>query len=160
LVAGFVTEYSGVRYLVFFMVEWGNLYIIGALATTLFLGGWQIPAFFGDGALATLLQFVTFFLKSYFWVLVAMWIRATLPRVRVDQLMSICWKYLVPMTLANMLCVALWMLAFPDALKRPVAWLMTLMGAAILVYFFKRVLFHLQRAQVRERNQLTLSPLS
>ena len=78
--AGFVTEYSGVRYLVFFMVEWGNLYIIGALATTLFLGGWQIPAFFGDGALATLLQFVTFFLKSYFWVLVAMWIRATLPR--------------------------------------------------------------------------------
>src|SRR6202158_605434 len=96
LVAGFVTEYSGVRYLIFFMAEWGNLYVIGAVVTTLFLGGWQIPPITDNGVLRALLEFLTFFAKSYFWVLFAMWVRATLPRVRVDQLMTICWKYLVP----------------------------------------------------------------
>jgi len=89
LVAGFVTEYSGVRYLIFFMAEWGNLYVIGALLTTLFLGGWQIPPVTENPLLRGVLEFLTFFVKSYFWVLVAMWIRATLPRTRVDQLMAV-----------------------------------------------------------------------
>jgi len=162
LVAGFVTEYSGVRYLIFFMVEWGNLYIIGALATTLFLGGWQIPPIVGDGPLRTVLEFLCFFVKSYFWVLVSMWIRATLPRVRVDQLMSICWKYLVPISFANVLCVAMWMLVVTPGgiFARLVSGVMTLLGTVIVVYFFQRVLFHLRRAQVRQRGELTLSPLS
>ena len=72
LVAGFVTEYSGVRYLMFFLVEWGNLYVIGALMTILFLGGWQIPPITDNAVLRAVLEFVTFFVKSYFWVLVAM----------------------------------------------------------------------------------------
>ncbi|HYD49213.1 MAG TPA: NADH-quinone oxidoreductase subunit NuoH [Terriglobales bacterium] len=162
LVAGFVTEYSGVRYLIFFMVEWGNLYIIGALATTLFLGGWHIPPITDNVVLQTILEFVVFFAKSYFWVLVAMWIRATLPRVRVDQLMSICWKYLVPITFANVLLVALWMLLVTPGgfVSRAVAYAMTLLGTVLVLYFFRRVLFHLRRARVRERNQLVLSPLS
>lgn len=160
LVAGFVTEYSGVRYLIFFMVEWGNLYIIGALATTMFLGGWHIPPVTDNVYLQTALELVTFVLKSYFWVLVAIWIRATLPRVRVDQLMSICWKYLVPIAFANVLCVALWMLIVPPAVGRVVSYLMTLLGTVIVIQFFRRVLFHLRRARVRERDQLVLSPLS
>jgi NADH-quinone oxidoreductase subunit H len=159
LVAGFVTEYSGVRYLVFFMAEWGNLYVIGAVVSTLFLGGWQIPHVTDNVVLSSVLEFLTFFIKSYFWVLVAMWVRATLPRVRVDQLMAVCWKYLVPIAFANVLGTAAWMLIWPQG-NRVVAFLMFLLGVSIIGYFFRRVAFHLHRARVRQQGQLTLSPLS
>src|SRR5262249_37295415 len=114
LVMGFDTEYSGLRNLLFFMAEWGNLYVIGAIVTTLFLGGWQIPfALKGHPVVRTVLQFTTFFLKSYFWVFVAVWLRWTLPRIRVDQMMVMCWKYLVPIAMFNLLGTAIWMVAFP-----------------------------------------------
>jgi NADH-quinone oxidoreductase subunit H len=158
LVAGYVTEYSGVRYLIFFMAEWGNLYVIGALATTLFLGGWQVPRVTDNAVLLGVLQFVTFFVKSYFWALVAMWIRATLPRVRVDQLMSICWKYLVPIAFVNLLGAALWLVIFPNG-ARVVQYLMALGGAGLVVLFFRRVVQHWRRARLRERGELYLSPL-
>jgi NADH-quinone oxidoreductase subunit H len=159
LVAGFVTEYTGVRYLMFFLAEWGNLYIIGAVVTTLFLGGWQIPPITGNPVLRAVLEFVTFFVKSYFWVLVAMWVRATLPRVRVDQLMSVCWKYLVPLSFANLLGTAAWVVAWPNG-NAVARYLMTLIGVAILWYFLQRVAFHLRRARVRERGEFQFSPLS
>jgi NADH-quinone oxidoreductase subunit H len=159
LVAGFVTEYTGVRYLMFFLAEWGNLYIIGAVVTTLFLGGWQIPPITGNPVVRAVLEFVTFFVKSYFWVLVAMWVRATLPRVRVDQLMSVCWKYLVPLSFANLLGTAAWVVAWPNG-NAVARYLMTLIGVAILWYFLQRVAFHLRRARVRERGEFQFSPLS
>jgi NADH-quinone oxidoreductase subunit H len=159
LVAGYVTEYSGVRYLIFFMAEWGNLYVIGALATTLFLGGWHIPPVTDNVVLRAVLEFLTFFAKSYFWALVAMWIRATLPRVRVDQLMAICWKYLVPVSFLNLLGAALWIVIFPDG-ARAVQYLMALGGAGLVVLFFRRVVSHWHRARLRERGQLYLSPFS
>ena len=159
LVAGFVTEYSGVRYLMFFMAEWGNLYIIGAIVTTLFLGGWQIPPVTDNAVLRTVLEFLTFFVKSYFWVLVSMWIRATLPRVRVDQLMTVCWKYLVPISFVNVLGTAVWMVIWPQG-TRVVQYALLLLGTGIILYFLSRVAYHLRRARVRERGQLYLSPLS
>jgi NADH-quinone oxidoreductase subunit H len=159
LVAGFVTEYTGVRYLVFFMAEWGNLYVIGALVTTLFLGGWQIPPVTHNAVLRAVLEFVTFFVKAYFWVVFAMWLRATLPRVRVDQLMAVCWKYLVPISFVNVLAAALWVVVFPNGLPA-LRWVMFGVGLFIIWYFFRRVLFHLRRARVRERGDLLLSPLS
>ncbi len=110
-------------------------------------------------AVQAVFEFLTFFLKSYFWVLVAMWIRATLPRIRVDQLMSVCWKYLVPASFLNVLGTAVWMLVWPQG-NRPVQYLLTLLAATIIGYFFVRVVFHLRRAKIRERGQLTLSPLS
>src|SRR5215470_17277098 len=114
LVMGFATEYSGMRNLLFFMAEWGNLYVIGAIVTTLFLGGWQIPwALLDHPVVRTVLQFTCFFLKSYFWVFVAIWLRWTLPRIRVDQMMIMCWKYLVPIAFVNLLGTAVWMVAFP-----------------------------------------------
>lgn len=155
LVAGFVTEYSGVRYLMFFLVEWGNLYVIGALMTTLYLGGWQIPPVTSNAVAQNVLQFLTFFVKSYFWVLVAMWIRATLPRVRVDQLMTTCWKYLVPIAFLDLIGQAVWVVLFPDGSPLVQA-LMTLLGFAIIGYFFYRVAFHLRRA----RPQMQFSPFS
>jgi len=155
LVAGAFTEYSGLRSLLFFLVEWGNLYVIGAISTTLFLGGWQVPAFTDNAFLLGVAQVLTFFLKSYFLVFVAMWIRATLPRVRVDQLMSLCWKYLVPIAFVNMIGAAVWFAIFPHG-SRVASFLMVLFGLAILLYFLARVRFHLRRA----KPELTFSPIS
>jgi len=153
LVAGFCTEYSGFRYLLFFMAEWGNLYVIGAVATTLFFGGWQIPPVTNNVVLQQVLQFALFFLKSYFWVFVSMWVRATLPRVRVDQLMILCWKYLVPIGFVNLIGTAVWMVIWPQG-NRVVQYGMVLLAAAVLVQFFRRVRFHLRRA----RPELYYSP--
>jgi NADH-quinone oxidoreductase subunit H len=155
LVAGFVTEYTGARYLFFFLVEWGNLYVIAAILVTLFLGGWQIPPITDNVVLANLLQFAVFFAKSYFGVLLMMWIRATLPRIRVDQLMTTCWKYLVPMSFVNFVGTAVWLVIWPNG-NRVVWSLMTALGFALLGYFFYRVGFHLRRS----RSQLLLSPFS
>lgn len=155
LVAGFVTEYSGARYLFFFLVEWGNLYIISAVLVTLFLGGWQVPPVTDSPVLLNALQFLTFFLKSYFGVVLIMWIRATLPRIRVDQLMATCWKYLVPLSFVNFLGTAAWVVIWPDG-NRVAEYLMTAIGFALVGYFFYRVGFHLKRS----RAQLLLSPFS
>jgi NADH-quinone oxidoreductase subunit H len=146
LVAGFATEYSGMRSLLFFLAEWGNLYVIGAVVTTTYMGGWQVPHFTDNTVLLNMAQLATFFLKSYFWVFVAMWIRATLPRVRVDQLMSLCWKYMVPLGLVTVLGTAVIMVAAPAGM--PMLRYLTF-GTVMLVIlqFFRRVVFHLRRAR-------------
>ena len=154
LVAGAFTEYSGLRSLLFFLVEWGNLYLIGAICTSLFLGGWQVPHFTENGFVLGLVQFLTFFLKAYFMVFVAMWIRATLPRVRVDQLMTLCWKYLVPVAFANMICAALYFAILPHG-SIFVRLGMFAFGLGLLVHFLNRVLFHLRRA----KPELHFSPI-
>jgi NADH-quinone oxidoreductase subunit H len=145
LVAGAFTEYSGLRSLLFFLVEWGNLYVIGALCTTMFLGGWQVPPISSNAAVIGLLQVITFFAKSYFLVFVAMWIRATLPRVRVDQLMSLCWKYLTPISFVNMVGTAAWVVFFPHG-NLLVRLVMFVLGIGISIQFLTRVSFHLRRA--------------
>ncbi len=149
LVAGFCTEYSGMRYLLFFLAEWGNLYVIGAIVTTLFLGGWQVPPVTEQPVILAALQLGTFFLKAYFFVFVSMWVRATLPRVRVDQLMTLCWKYMVPIALVNVVGVAVWMVVVPEPVGRVVAIAMTMGAVGVTVMFFRRVRFHLQRARLR-----------
>ncbi|TAK08596.1 NADH-quinone oxidoreductase subunit NuoH [bacterium] len=146
LVAGYVTEYSGMRFLFFFFAEWGNLYVIGAIATTLFLGGWQVPPVTDNPLLLGILQFVVFFLKAYLWVFVAMWVRGTLPRVRVDQLMSLCWKYMVPLSFICLLGTAAWMVVFPKG-NRVASVGMFLIGLVILGLFFKRVNFQIRHAR-------------
>jgi NADH-quinone oxidoreductase subunit H len=155
LVAGFVTEYSGARYLFFFLVEWGNLFVIAAVMVTLYLGGWHIPPVTDHPVLKNALQFGTFFVKCYTGVLIMMWIRATLPRIRVDQLMSTCWKYLVPLSFLNFLGTAVWVAIWPNG-SRPVEIVLTLVGFGLVAYFFRRVAFHLRRS----RAELLLSPFS
>lgn len=146
LVAGFATEYSGMRSLLFFLAEWGNLYVIGALVTTLYMGGWQVPPFTENAVLLTFAQFATFVLKTFFWVFVAFWIRATLPRVRVDQLMSLCWKYMVPMALAAVLATATLMVVFPEG-SAPLRYATFAIVVLAVAQFVRRVVFHLRRAR-------------
>lgn len=148
LVSGFATEYSGMRYTIFFMAEYGNLYVIGAIATALFLGGWQVPEIFhGNAVVRTIAELACFQVKALFWVFFLIWLRWTVPRIRVDQMMNMCWKYLVPASLVNMLGVAAWMVAFPNDTLIP---RLVLFGATLVVIaqFVRRVVFHTRRARM------------
>jgi NADH-quinone oxidoreductase subunit H len=159
LVAGFATEYSGMRNTLFFMAEWGNLYVIGAIASTLFLGGWQIPwALEEHPVLRNALQFVVFFLKSYAFVLLAIWLRWTLPRIRVDQMMEMCWKYLVPIAMVNFLGTATWMVVFPAGVLA-MRWALFAVAVIAVAAFARRVTFHIRNAGL-ERRHLSFNPLS
>jgi len=104
LVAGFMTEYSGMRWAFFFLAEYGNMFAVSAIASTLFLGGWQSPFSF----LSFIPGWVWFLAKVMFLVFVQMWIRWTLPRLRVDQLMYVCWKVLTPFGFACIVGVGIW----------------------------------------------------
>lgn len=97
LVSGFCTEYSSMKYAMFFMAEYANMVTVCALTATLFLGGWNGPLTAG----IPLLGPVYFIAKVYFLMFVCMWIRATLPRYRYDQLMHLGWKVLLPLALVN-----------------------------------------------------------
>ena len=94
LVAGFHTEYSGMRFAFFFLAEYTNIFIVSAIATTFFLGGYQGPILPG---------IVWFFVKSYSLVFIILWFRWTFPRVRFDQLLNFSWKILIPVSLLNLL---------------------------------------------------------
>jgi NADH-quinone oxidoreductase subunit H len=138
LVAGFATEYSSMRYLFFFMAEWGNMFIAAAIVTTLFLGGWQFPTVSRSATVMNLLQFAIFMVKCLFLVLVSMWIRGTLPRVRIDQMMSLCWKYFVPISFIDLIGTAVWVALFPEG-NVIAQWTMFALGMAILLAFAARV---------------------
>jgi NADH-quinone oxidoreductase subunit H len=97
LVAGYLTEYSSMRYSLFFMAEYANMIAVSSVATTIFLGGWQGPI---------LPPFVWFAIKVFFFMCFYIWIRATLPRLRYDMLMNFGWKVLFPLALANVMVTA------------------------------------------------------
>jgi NADH-quinone oxidoreductase subunit H len=116
LVAGYLTEYSGMRWALFYLGEYGNMTIVSAIATTLFLGGWSGPgvAFltapgmaFGWQFLGNILALGYFITKVYLLCFVFIWVRSTLPRLRADQLMQFAWLILIPVTLGNILITAL-----------------------------------------------------
>jgi NADH-quinone oxidoreductase subunit H len=147
LVAGFATEYSGMRYLLFFFAEWGNMFIAGALITTLYLGGWQTPRLSSSPVVTNLLELLSFNVKVLFLVFTSMWVRATLPRVRIDQMMSLCWKFFVPIAFINMIGTAVWVAIWPDG--NPVAgYVMFALGVAIAVLFIRRVMYYLKRSRM------------
>jgi len=109
LVAGVHIEYSGMMFAMFFFAEYAQMFAVSAVISTLFLGGWQSP--FGEmiPLLNTpVFQIFWFLAKGLFLVGVQIWVRWTLPRVRIDQLMTICWKYFIPITLINVFLVGLY----------------------------------------------------
>jgi len=104
LTGGFHTEYSGMRFALFFLAEYANMIVISSVATTLFIGGW-LPPFPNTPALHFLYyipSWVWFFLKSFAFLYFFVWVRATLPRYRYDQLMRLGWKVLIPLAIANL----------------------------------------------------------
>ena len=104
LVTGYMTEYSGMRYSFFMLAEYGNMLAVGMVATTLYHGGWQTPV----SVLEFIPGVVWFFSKALFIVFVQIWVRWTVPRLRVDQLMYICWKVMTPFALACIIGVGLY----------------------------------------------------
>jgi NADH-quinone oxidoreductase subunit H len=115
IVAGPFTEYSGMRFGFFFFAEYVALFVMSAICITLFFGGWLAPWPFPaqlDGFVGTLYALFWFFLKTYVFVFIAVWVRATLPRVRVDQLMGMAWKALLPLALINLFVTAAVVLIF------------------------------------------------
>ncbi|HKV55865.1 MAG TPA: NADH-quinone oxidoreductase subunit NuoH [Candidatus Binataceae bacterium] len=147
LVAGFATEYSSMRYLFFFMAEWGNMFVAAAIIVTLYLGGWQAPRVSDDPAVMNLLQLISFMIKVLLLVFVSMWIRGTLPRVRIDQMMSLCWKYFVPIAFIDMIGAAIWVAFFPRG-NRIMELTMFALGVAIVAAFAWRVAYFTRRARM------------
>lgn len=94
LIAGYHTEYTGMRFALFFMAEYANLFCVAALGATLFLGGWSGPILPG---------YIWFIGKTWFMVLVILWLRWTFPRARIDKMMKFNWKFLIPLSILNIL---------------------------------------------------------
>ena len=123
VVGGPFVEYSGAHWSVFFLAEYINTFAIAALTVLLFLGGWLFPGVPGD---VPALGLVVFLVKTYLVILLIFWIRGTYPRLRIDQLMSLGWKVLVPLSFVNVVITAVYLFyGWP-------AWSLTLMSLAIL----------------------------
>jgi NADH:ubiquinone oxidoreductase subunit H len=126
------------RFALFFIAEYANMFAVSAIASTLFLGGWQgiLPAGVLQGILqilpeSNILGFILrtltlggilgVVIKTLFLVFLMMWLRWTLPRLRVDQLMNLCWKYFIPISFFNILGVGIWGLIFPQDSRLSIA---------------------------------------
>ena len=123
IVAGHLTEYSGFKYALFFMAEYVGMLAICGIATALFLGGWNAPAPW----LAWIPSWCWFFAKLYALVLLMIWVRGTVPRIRIDQLLGFTWKFLLPLAFAALIAAAVW----HHAGRGPAAWILSLLLVGI-----------------------------
>ena len=120
LVAGFFTEYSGLRFAFFFLAEYANMVLVSCVASALFLGGWNTPypgtilEFMGLPSLAWIENTMWFAFKTYSFLFLFFWLRATLPRLRYDQLMRFGWKVMLPIALANIVVTSIAVYLFPN----------------------------------------------
>jgi len=119
LVAGFHTEYSGMKFAMFYLVEYAEALAMAAIITTLFLGGWRGPI---------LPPWLWFLIKVFAVFFVMIWTRTTLPRIRIDQLMALAWKFLLPLALINLIITGIQVLIWPVALP----WVMVLVNIMIM----------------------------
>jgi len=155
LVAGYFTEYSGIRFAIFLLAEWADIYVISAIATVTFLGGWQVPGFVPE-SIRTLVQLLVFLGKVFALVFVIIWIRWTLPRIRIDQMMELCWKYLVPIAFVNLIGTAVWVAFVPRGGVVAQAASLAMFGVAVIVFgwFVARVRYNLRSTEA----QISLNP--
>ena len=133
IVAGFHTEYSGMKFAMFYLVEYAEAVAISAIITTLFLSGWRGPL---------LPPWLWFLIKVIMVFFAMVWTRTTLPRIRIDQLMAFAWKFLFPLALINLVITALQVLAWPTTLP----WIMVIVNMAImaiLVLIWSKFFFRL-----------------
>jgi NADH-quinone oxidoreductase subunit H len=134
IIAGFHTEYSGMKFALFYMAEFMGAFAVSGMTATLFLGGWDGPS--------VLPSWLWFLMKCYALIFIMIWFRGTLPRFRVDQLMGFAWKFLLPMSMVNIIVVGIWTYAPPV-----VAWIL---GIVIIALSFAvltklNIRFHIDR---------------
>jgi NADH-quinone oxidoreductase subunit H len=152
LVAGFHTEYSGFRWLIFFMAEYASMFAVSGIATLLFLGGWhtgllpfdpavKLGAAMGTAGwvLGSAISVTVFIVKCWLLVFVMMWVRWTLPRLRIDQVMETCLKYLLPISCALLLLVSLWQVGMPGPVLAYFRYAAALVCAALVVWMLYKV---------------------
>jgi NADH-quinone oxidoreductase subunit H len=132
IVAGHMTEYSGFKYATFFLAEYLGMFAVSGLAVTLFLGGWHAPLPF----LQFIPSYAWFFLKLGALIFIFIWIRGTLPRTRVDQVMNFAWKFMLPMAFACLISAAVWHYAG----RRVSGWIWSLAVVAIVYFVLSQVL--------------------
>jgi NADH-quinone oxidoreductase subunit H len=106
IVAGYFTEYSGFKFALFFLAEYFGMFAISSMGITLFLGGWQAP--FGLEVFQWIPSWLWYFGKLFAWLMLFIWVRGTLPRLRMDQLMGFAWKFLIPLALVNVVNAVVW----------------------------------------------------
>lgn len=162
IVAGYHTEYSGMRFALFFLAEYLGVFAVSCLATVLFLGGGTPIPFVGFPAnlinedstlslvVADLILVTIFLLKVLFFIFVMFWVRATLPRLRVDRLMNFAWKYLVPLSIVNIIIAAVWYeLVIRPAIRlgslSPLNWFMGFGVTALMVALTVYLVFLINR---------------
>ncbi|HEY95665.1 MAG TPA: NADH-quinone oxidoreductase subunit NuoH [Dehalococcoidia bacterium] len=133
IVAGFHLEYSGIKFALFYLVEYGEAFLLSCLITTIFLAGWRGPV---------LPEWLWFIIKVLIVWFVMVWLWATLPRVRIDQMMALAWKFLLPLAVINLVVTAIEVLALPEGMlwiMIPINFAMT----AILILFWSKKFFRL-----------------
>jgi NADH-quinone oxidoreductase subunit H len=139
LVAGFHTEYSGLRWSIFFLAEYGSMFAVSGLAALLFLGGWHTgllpfePSIEWGFWLGNLLNIAVFIGKCWLLVLVMMWMRWSLPRLRIDQVMETCLQYFLPISCILLVCVCLWQLLLPAGIAVVVRYALALCTATFVL---------------------------
>jgi NADH-quinone oxidoreductase subunit H len=143
LIAGYHTEYSAMKFSLFFIAEYANVVTVSAMVATLFFGGWDIPFTHADeqgGAIWTALTGLSFFAKTFFWIFFVMWIRWTLPRFRYDQLMALGWKLLTPLALVYIMviCTAVYVIERVLGITDPAgrAWALTGLNLVLGILLF------------------------
>jgi NADH-quinone oxidoreductase subunit H len=138
IIAGFLTEYSGFKYALFFLGEYLGLFAGAGLAVTLFLGGWHAPV----KGLEGLPSWLWFSLKFAVLIFLFIWVRATLPRLRLDQLLNFAWRFMVPLSLVNLFVAAAWYWtsAWRFAAAPPIRWLLCAALVAFPCHWLGRAL--------------------
>jgi NADH-quinone oxidoreductase subunit H len=141
IIAGYYTEYSGFKFALFFLGEYIGMFATSGMAITLFLGGWSAPFSF----LTWIPSYVWFFAKLLAIISVFIWIRGTLPRLRMDQLMNLAWEFMLPMALLNLFTAGLWHFMPSGSLR----WLVCSTMVVVPCIFLSRGLKQKEKFQVR-----------
>jgi NADH-quinone oxidoreductase subunit H len=141
IIAGYYIEYSGFKFALFFLGEYLGMFATSGLAITLFLGGWSAPFSF----LTWIPSYLWFFLKLLVFIAAFIWVRGTFPRLRMDQLMGFAWKFMLPMTLLNLVDAAVWHLMPHNILR----WLVCIAILAIPCFLLSLNLKQRKQLQIR-----------
>jgi NADH-quinone oxidoreductase subunit H len=131
IIAGYFIEYSGFKFALFFLAEYIEMFAVSGLAITLFLGGWSSPVSF----LAWIPSWLWFFGKLLAMIFGFIWVRGTMPRLRMDQLMNFAWKFMLPMTLIVILSAGIWRFLSPGVVgPRPLGGVIRWLVCALVIF--------------------------